>query len=55
MSKTLIETVYGKYSKYEVFRSSGTFSTDIYLYKDGKNIGKYSSVEAAVKAAKDKG
>lgn len=55
MSKVLIETIYGKHCKYEVFRTSRTFSTDIYLYRDGKNIGKYSSVEAAVKAAKDKG
>lgn len=55
MSKTVVETVYGKYSKYEVIKDSKTFSTSIYLYKDGSYVGSYSSVAAAVEAAKKKG
>lgn len=55
MSETVVETIYGKYSKYEIVRKSGTFSTDIVLRKDGKFEGSYSSVQAAVDAAKKKG
>ncbi|GGN60398.1 hypothetical protein GCM10011349_41900 [Novosphingobium indicum] len=55
MGKTVVETIYGKYSKYEIVKDSGTFSTSIYLYKDGKHDGSYSSVAAAVEAAKRKG
>lgn len=55
MSRTVVETVYGKYSKYEIVRDSGMFSTSVYLLKDGKYAGSYGSVEAAVAAAKSKG
>ena len=55
LSRTVVETVYGKYSKYEIVRDSGMFSTSVYLLKDGKPAGSYSSVEAAVAAAKSKG
>lgn len=55
MSDTVIEVIYGKYSKYEVVKKSGLMSTDIVLRKDGKFISSYSSVEAAVEAAKRKG
>lgn len=55
MSRTVVEIVYGKYSKYEIVRDSGVISTSIYLYKDGKSIGSYSSVEKAVEAARKKG
>ena len=55
MSRTVVEVIYGKYSKYEIVRDSGTFSTSVYLYKDGKSIGSYSSVEKAVEAARKKG
>lgn len=55
MSKTVVETIYGKYCKYEIIKSTGLLSTSIYLYKDGKHIASYRSVEAAVKAAKERG
>ena len=55
MSKTVVETIYGKYSKYEVIKDTGILSTSIYLHKDGKPAGSYSSVAAAVEAAKKKG
>jgi len=55
MAKTLVETVYGKYAKYEIIRNSRPFSTKIELHKDGKYLASYSSVEKAVAAAKKKG
>lgn len=55
MSKTVVETVYGKYSKYEIVKVSSTFSTEIQLFKDGKFISSYRSVEDAVEAARRKG
>ncbi|MBP7242144.1 hypothetical protein [Amaricoccus sp.] len=55
MTKTVVETIYGKYSKYEVVKDSGLISTRITLYKDGKVEGSYSSVAEAVEAARRKG
>ena len=55
MSKTVVEVVYGKYAKYEIVKNSGTFSTSISLYKDGKIVSSFSSVEAAVEATKKRG
>jgi len=52
--KTVVETFYGKVSKYEVIKDTGTFSTDFYVHKDGKHDGAYSSLEAAVAAARKK-
>ena len=53
MSKgEVIETVYGKYSKYEIIKEAGVWSTKFYLYKDGKyHRGSYSSLRDAVEAA----
>ena len=55
MSETIVETIYGKYSKYEVVKKSSTWSMDIVLRKDGKYLGTYSSVQAAIDAANKKG
>lgn len=55
MSESVVEVVYGKYSKYEIVKKSSTFSTEIILRKDGSYVGKYSSVQAAVDAANKKG
>ncbi len=55
MSETVVEVIYGKTSKYEIVKKSGTFSTDIILRKNGKYEARYSNVQAAVDAAKRKG
>ena len=52
MSKTVIETFYGKYAKYEVVRDSGLLSTSFYIYKDGNYDSSHDSLKAAVEAAK---
>lgn len=52
MGKEVVETIYGKYSKFEVVKDSGSFSTKFYVRKDGKpHKGAYSSLRAAVEAA----
>lgn len=50
----VIETVYGKYSKYDVVKEpGGVFSgPKFYIYKDGKyHRGSFSSLRDAVDAA----
>jgi len=55
-TRKVIETIYGRYHKYEVVRVDGTFSTEIVLYRDGAYWkGTYSSVASAVEAAKKAG
>lgn len=54
MGKTVIETFYGTFHKYEVIRDSRTFSTSFYVLKDGKPYGSFSSLKAAVEFAKRK-
>lgn len=54
MAKTIVETVYGKYSKYEVVKDSGLLSTSFYVCKDGKYVSSYDSLKDAVEAAKKK-
>jgi hypothetical protein len=54
MSKTTIETFYGKFHKFEVVRDSGIFSTRFYILKDGKPYESFSSLKAAVEFAKKK-
>ena len=52
-SKTVVETIYGKYSKFEIVKDSGVMSTKFYVRKDGKpHRGSFSSLAAAVEAAK---
>ena len=54
--KALVETVYGKYHKFEIMKESSVFSTKFYVYKDGKyHKGSYSSLNDAVNAAKKEG
>ena len=55
---TVVETVYGKHSKYEVIMEGGGLfgSPKYYVYKDGKPFkGSYSSLSDAVEAARDAG
>ena len=47
---TLAETIYGKSSKYEVYRNSGVWSTKFDVYKDGKHWRTYSALDAAIEA-----
>lgn len=52
-NKELIETIYGKYCKYEIVRESSIFSTKFYIYRDGKyHRGSFSSLADAVEAAR---
>jgi hypothetical protein len=51
----VIETVYGKYSKYEVVKQpGGVFSSPkFYIYRDGEyHRGSFSSLRDAVEACK---
>ncbi len=51
--KTVVETIYGKYSKFEIVKDSGLISTKFYIRKDGKpHRGSFSSLAAAVEAAR---
>jgi hypothetical protein len=56
--KTVIETIYGKYNKFEIVKdSSGSWSgPKFYIYKDGEYYrGSFSSLKDAVEAAKKEG
>lgn len=54
--KRVVETIYGKYHKFEIVKDSGVFSTKFYIRRDGEPYkGSYSSLAAAVQAAKDEG
>ena len=54
--KQVVETVYGKYHKFEIVRDSGFVSTKFYIRRDGKPYkGPYSSLSSAVEAAKSQG
>ena len=57
MSKEVMETVFGKYSKFEIVKKSGIIgSTKFYVHKDGSPFkGPYSSLADAVEAAKKQG
>ena len=54
--RNVVETVYGKYSKYEIVKSSSMLGSPIfYIHKDGKpDSGSFSSLRAAVEEAKDR-
>jgi hypothetical protein len=52
--KKVVETVYGKYSKYEIVRKSKHFSTRFNVYKDGSYETSFKSLKAAVKWAEKK-
>jgi len=54
--KNLVETIYGKYHKFEIVKDSGGVfgSIKFYLHKDGKPFkGSYSSLADAVEAANE--
>ena len=53
-TKTIVETIYGKYSKFEIVKDSGLLgSPKFYIRKDGHaHRGSFSSLAAAVAAAK---
>lgn len=54
----VVETIDGKYHKFEIVKDSGGVfgSVKFYIRKDGKPFkGSYSSLADAVQAAKDEG
>lgn len=58
MAEEVVETIYGKYHKYEITRVPGGLlsNTKFYILKDGKPYrGSYSSLRDAVEAAKKEG
>lgn len=58
MSRNVVETIYGKHSKYEIIKSDGGLlgSTSFAIYRDGSHFkGSYKSLEDAVEAAKKAG
>jgi len=56
MSSTkVVETIYGKKSKYEVIKKKTVFTAKFYVKKDGNTVsGHFKSLKAAVEAAKNK-
>ena len=49
----VIETIYGKYSKFEVIKKTTLSGVKFYIDKDGKyHRGSFSSLKDAVAAAK---
>ena len=57
-SKKVVETIYGKRHKYEIVKSEGGLlsPTSFTIYRDGARFkGSYSSLSAAVDAARDAG
>jgi len=57
MSKKLVETIYGKRSKFEVYETAKMFGgKEFILYKDGSYWkGTFDSLAKAVQRAKDEG
>ena len=53
----VVETIYGKYNKYEIVKETGTFSsTKFYILRDGKSWkSSFSSLADAVQCARDEG
>ncbi|MCO5162860.1 MAG: hypothetical protein M9939_17130 [Mesorhizobium sp.] len=52
MSKAIVETVYGKFSKFEVEKHATTWSTTFRVLKDGKYLAGFDSLARAVEYAK---
>ena len=54
----VVETIYGKYSKYEIVKSEGAAmgllgNATFHIYRDGEyHRGSFSSLSAAVQAAR---
>ena len=54
-SGQLVETIYGKYYKYEVYKESRFYSTSFKVYKNEKFWKSFSQLDNAVEAInKDK-
>lgn len=54
----VVETIYGKYSKYEIVKTPGGLlsNTSFCIYRDGRyHRGSFSSLSAAVDAARREG
>lgn len=53
-TKTVVETIHGKYSKFEIVKDSGLLgSPKFYIRKNGQaHRGSFSSLSAAVAAAR---
>lgn len=52
----VVETIYGKYSKFEIVKKSKMFGAEFYVKKDGEVVtGKFSSLKKAVEWAENKG
>lgn len=54
----VVETIYGKYHKFEIIKDPGGVfgSVKFYIRRDGKPFkGSYASLASAVQAAKDEG
>jgi len=50
----VVETIYGKHSKYEVVRKKTAFTTKYYVRKNGDvATGSFKSLNSAVEWAKD--
>ena len=55
-NKEVVETIYGKHSKYEIVKKSTMLSTEYYIYKNGKyHRGSFSTLKTAVEAAQTEG
>jgi len=55
MAKKLVETLYGKSIKYEIFKDVGVLSTTFSIYRDGKYWKMTSELGKAVEMAKKGG
>ena len=57
MSDSVVETIYGKHTKYEVIRKSSTVFATKYVVKSssGKYSGEFSTLVAAVEWARRQG
>ena len=53
MSKTIVETIYGKRSKFEIEKNVGTWSTIFRVLKDGSYLRDFDSFARAVEYAKE--
>lgn len=55
MQGKLIETIHGKYNKFDITKDTGIFSNSFKLYKDGDYVSSFSRLDEAVASAKKRG
>lgn len=54
--KKLVETLHGRYHKYQIYRSSTFLGYEFWIYRDGERYrGTFKTLQAAVEAAKKEG